>query len=122
MRSHVEQGAQLLKRYSDFARGADIVKHHHERWDGKGYPDGLQGLAIPFGARVLTVADSFDAMITDRPYRRGMTPEQAVAILRLGAGKQWDPEIVDALASVVLGDPQSLPMPQPQLMPRVAAS
>ncbi len=122
MRSHVEQGAQLLKRYPDFARGADIVKHHHERWDGKGYPDGLQGLAIPFGARVLTVADSFDAMITDRPYRRGMTPEQAVAILRSGAGKQWDPEIVDALASVVLGDPQSLPMPQPQLMPSVAVS
>jgi HD-GYP domain-containing protein (c-di-GMP phosphodiesterase class II) len=120
MRSHVERGADLLKRYPDFARGADIVRHHHERWDGKGYPDGLQGLGIPFGARVLMVADSFDAMTTDRPYRQGMSPEQALAVLRSGSEKQWDPVIVEALARVVLRDAQSLPLAK--LSPSVAPS
>ena len=84
MQSHPERGAALLTRYSDFARGVDIVRHHHEAWDGTGYPNRLKGHAIPFGARVIAVADSFDAMTSDRPYRSGMSVHQAATILRAG--------------------------------------
>jgi hypothetical protein len=72
------------------------VRHHHEAWSGKGYPDGLAGEAIPQMARILAVADSYDAMISDRPYREGMKREQLETILRRGAGEQWDPQVVAA--------------------------
>lgn len=96
MTTHPEQGAALLQRYPDFARGVEIVRHHHESWNGSGYPQGLQHDAIPFGARVIAVADSYDAMTSDRPYRAGMSSERAISILRDGRGSQWDPHIVDA--------------------------
>jgi hypothetical protein len=101
MQSHPEQGAALLMRYPDFARGVEIVRHHHERWDGAGYPHGLKGHAIPFGARVIAVADSFDAMTTDRPYRPGMSVQQAVTVLKAGCGEQWDTAIVEAFLRVI---------------------
>jgi hypothetical protein len=101
MEMHPVHGAVLLKRYLDFAQGIAIVRHHHERWDGAGYPDRLTGVAIPFGARVVAVADSFDAMTSDRPYRRGMPLDKAMAILHEGRGQQWDAAVVDAfLASL----------------------
>jgi hypothetical protein len=96
MDSHPARGAELLARYTDFARGMEIVRHHHERWDGLGYPDGLKGLDIPFGARVVAVADSFDAMTSDRPYRAGMPIHKAAKILHEGRGHQWEPLIADA--------------------------
>ncbi len=96
MKSHPVRGAELLARNPDFRRGVAIVRGHHERWDGKGYPDGLAGADIPYGARVIAVADSFDAMTSDRPYREGMSEDAALAILREGEGVQWDPEIVRA--------------------------
>ncbi len=96
MDSHPVRGADLLARFSDFARGKSIVRSHHERWNGQGYPDGLQGWDIPFGARVVAVADSFDAMTSDRPYRTGMPIGKAAHILREGCGQQWDPAVVDA--------------------------
>lgn len=96
MDSHPQRGAELLARYRDFSRGMEIVRHHHERWDGKGYPDGLSGAEIPFGARVIAVADSFDAMTSDRPYRAGMPASEAARILREGRGSQWDAAVVDA--------------------------
>jgi putative nucleotidyltransferase with HDIG domain len=99
MDSHPVRGAELLARYTDFARGMDIVRYHHERWDGQGYPDGLKDLDIPFGARVVAVADSFDAMTSDRPYRAGMPINKAAQILRAGRGYQWEPTIVDAFLS-----------------------
>ena len=77
---------------------ADWVLHHHERWDGSGYPDGLPGERIPLGARIIFVADAYDAMTSERVYRRRVLPEQAVAELQRCAGTQFDPEIVDALA------------------------
>ena len=101
MRSHPGHGAELLARYSDFARGAGFVRAHHERWDGKGYSRGLKGSDIPFGGRVIAVADAYHAMTSDRPYRRAMPTEQAVLILRAGGGTQWDPFIVDAFIRVV---------------------
>ncbi len=96
MKSHPTRGAELLSRYPDFARGVEFVRSHHERWDGKGYPRGLKGLDIPFGARVISVVDAFHAMTSDRPYRRAMATEQAVLTLRAGRGTQWDPAVIDA--------------------------
>jgi HD-GYP domain-containing protein (c-di-GMP phosphodiesterase class II) len=96
MQTHPDAGAQLLRRYHEFSRGIDIVRHHHERWDGLGYPAGLKGQTIPFGARIVAVADSFDAMTSDRPYRQGMSSEVACGILTAGKGTQWDAEVVDA--------------------------
>jgi HD-GYP domain-containing protein (c-di-GMP phosphodiesterase class II) len=96
LETHPERGAALLARYPEFAQGVEMVRHHHERWDGQGYPQGLATSAIPFGARVIAVADSFDAMTSDRPYRRSMVVQQAVQILQQGRGTQWDTQIVDA--------------------------
>src|SRR6202030_1243746 len=101
MEAHPVHGANLLKRYPDFARGTAIVRHHHERWDGGGYPDRLSGLNIPFGARVIAVADSFDAMTSDRPYRSGMRVQRATEILLEGRGTQWEATIVDAMLQAV---------------------
>jgi HD-GYP domain-containing protein (c-di-GMP phosphodiesterase class II) len=84
------------------------VRHHHERWDGQGYPDGLAGEAIPLGARVLAVADTFDALTSDRPYRRGMSVERAVVILREGAGTQWDPAVVSAMLDLLREHPEQV--------------
>jgi HD-GYP domain-containing protein (c-di-GMP phosphodiesterase class II) len=110
MELHPVHGANLLRRYGDFARGVDIVLHHHEHMDGQGYPNHLRGTEIPFGARVIAVADSFDAMTSDRPYRPGMNVEKAVEILRAGRGTQWDPNIVDALLGGI-GEVMQLPSP-----------
>jgi HD-GYP domain-containing protein (c-di-GMP phosphodiesterase class II) len=96
MNTHPDRGADLLQRYPDFARGAEIIRHHHESWDGTGYPQGLKATGIPFGARVIAVADSYDAMTSDRPYRKAMPQAKAALILHEGRGKQWDPQIVDA--------------------------
>lgn len=101
MKQHPATGAQMLAGYPAFARGAGIVRGHHERFDGKGYPDGLIGTDIPFGARLLAVADSFDAMVSNRPYRKGMAWERAAGILAAGRGTQWDPELVDAFLRVL---------------------
>jgi HD-GYP domain-containing protein (c-di-GMP phosphodiesterase class II) len=103
METHATWGADLLQRYPGFARGVDIVRHHHERWDGCGYPHKLKGTDIPFGARVLAVADSYDAMTSDRPYRRALTADKAASILLSGRGKQWDPAIVDACIRAIAG-------------------
>src|SRR5690606_10672460 len=73
-----------------------IVLHHHEAWDGSGYPHGLAGTEIPFLARIVAVADSFDAMGSDRPYRAGMSDEKLDSIIRNGAGKPWDPQVGEA--------------------------
>jgi HD-GYP domain-containing protein (c-di-GMP phosphodiesterase class II) len=85
-----------------------IVRSHHERWDGRGFPDGLAGEAIPLEARIVAVADAFDAMTTERPYRAARTSEEAIAELRRVAGTQLDETVVEAFATVVAG--QSTPL------------
>jgi HD-GYP domain-containing protein (c-di-GMP phosphodiesterase class II) len=75
------------------------VLHHHERWDGSGYPFGLAGEDIPLGARIIFVADAYDAMTSDRTYRRRFSPEDAIAELERCAGAQFDPEVVSAFAA-----------------------
>lgn len=119
MQAHPEAGAELLKRYPDFARGSDILRHHHERWDGRGYPHRLGGVDIPFGARVVAVADSFDAMTSDRPYRKGMPVERALGILREGRGIQWDARVVDAFVRSVAAETAPGLVPYLQLVPPV---
>ena len=78
-----------------------IVRGHHERWDGGGYPDGLVGEAIPLGARIVAIADTFDAMTTDRPYRKALAVADAIIELRCGAGMQWDPDLVERFADAL---------------------
>ena len=113
MCEHPGLGATVIAKFNAFQHGHPLVRHHHERWDGAGYPDGLAGEAIPRGARILAVADTFDALTSDRPYRAGMSVEQALRILRQGAGEQWDAEIVEALITQCHGAqaPQEVSVP-----------
>jgi HD-GYP domain-containing protein (c-di-GMP phosphodiesterase class II) len=97
MKLHPVHGAEVIERFHAWGEGYRLVRHHHEGWDGNGYPDGLAAESIPFGSRILAVADTWDALTSDRPYRSGMSQERALSILREGAGKQWDPRIVEAL-------------------------
>lgn len=78
-----------------------IIRHHHEHYNGMGYPDGLKGEKIPLMARIVAVADAFDAMTSDRPYRSGMTPEEALKIMEDGAGGQWDSELVTVFIRLI---------------------
>jgi HD-GYP domain-containing protein (c-di-GMP phosphodiesterase class II) len=78
-----------------------MVLHHHERFDGKGYPDGLSGDEIDIGARILAVADVFDAIKSDRPYRKGMALERVIDIITEEAGRQFDPDVVDVFLAVM---------------------
>lgn len=102
MQTHSQKGAELISKYKDFSRGARIIIHHHERWDGGGYPAGLKGYEIPFGARVIAVADSFDAMTSDRPYRKALSVRQAIQVLLEGRGKQWEPAVVNAFVDMII--------------------
>jgi diguanylate cyclase (GGDEF)-like protein len=104
MRKHPEIGYGLTSRISFLDHASPIVRHHHERWDGTGYPDGLCGENIPLAARIFAVADSFDAMISDRPYRRGLPLEQIIGELKRGTGKQFDPQVVNIFISLIMDD------------------
>jgi len=100
MRKHPEFGARIVAGIPFLEDVARIVRHHHERWDGRGYPDGLAGEDIPLGARIFAVADSFDAMTSDRPYRRAMTIDEARAEVARCRGTQFDPTVADAFARI----------------------
>lgn len=97
IQAHVRIGVHILSDLKKLHHLLPGVAYHHERLDGKGYPAGLQGDAIPLPARILAAADSFDAMSSSRPYRRGMSSPQVLAEFRKGAGQQWDTRVVDAL-------------------------
>ncbi len=96
IKQHPRLGYEILRGVRQLEKILPIVLQHHEAWDGSGYPDGLRGDETPLLARVVAVADSFDAMSSDRPYRPGMPEAKLEAILREGAGKQWDATVVDA--------------------------
>jgi HD-GYP domain-containing protein (c-di-GMP phosphodiesterase class II) len=93
---HSEIGYRILKDLRQLDEVLPVVLHHHEQWDGRGYPHRLSGEDIPFMARIVAVADAFDAMGSDRPYRQGMPEARLDQVLRDGAGSQWDPVVVDA--------------------------
>ena len=97
---HAEFGALIVER-TDFLQGlAPIVRHHHERFDGQGFPDGLAGRAIPLGARIFAIADSLEAMTSDKPYRAAMTFDVAAEEIHRNSGKQFDPQLVEHFLSV----------------------
>jgi len=102
MRAHAQIGAKMLERIPSLKAVAPIVRAHHERVDGRGYPDGLAGDDIPLVARVVSVADAFHAMISKRPYRDGLAVAAAIDELRSGRGTQFDSSVVDAILEIVL--------------------
>jgi putative nucleotidyltransferase with HDIG domain len=104
---HTVVGERILSPVAFLADVLPLVRHAHERWDGAGYPDRLAGDRIPLGARIIFTCDAYDAMTTDRPYRRGMDPADARAELTRNAGSQFDPHVVEALVAVLQRDAAS---------------
>ena len=98
---HPAIGAEIISKVNFLSDITTIVRHHHERYDGKGYPDGLSGEDIPIEAAILTIADSYDAMTSDRPYRTAMTPEEALSELQKNAGTQFHPDLVKVFVSII---------------------
>jgi len=101
MAEHPVAGERILLRIPDLALIAPVVRHEHEHWDGTGYPDRLRERKIPIGSRIILACDAYHAMLTDRPYRAALTPDEATEELRRGAGKQFDPDVVDALLDLL---------------------
>jgi putative nucleotidyltransferase with HDIG domain len=115
MKLHTTIGADILAPIDFPYPVVPIVRHHHENWDGTGYPDGLRGDQIPIGARIISVVDCFDALTSDRPYRRAMSTERALRIIVDASGVMYDPTVVAALMRIkdLLHEPSASPMPQP---------
>ena len=101
MRRHAIAGWLILRESAESDAIAALVRSSHERWDGKGYPDGLAGEAIPLGARIITICDAFDAMTHERPYRTARSDAEALAELRQGAGVRYDPTLVAVFLTAV---------------------
>jgi response regulator RpfG family c-di-GMP phosphodiesterase len=95
IKKHTETGFRITSNIEDFAHISSEILHHHERWDGTGYPEGLSGRDIPLLSRVLTIVDSYDVMISGRPYKGAMTEAEALTELQSCAGSQFDPELVE---------------------------
>jgi putative nucleotidyltransferase with HDIG domain len=100
MREHVTRGAEIVSKVSSFQDSVPAVRHHHERWDGLGYPDGLSTEEIPLEATIIGLADAWDAMTTERPYANALSLNDALLQIRTGRGKQFNPVVVDAFTDV----------------------
>jgi putative two-component system response regulator len=94
-KDHPIIGSQILGEIEELSEVASIVRHHHERFDGTGYPDGLRGQAIPFFSRILSIIDAYEALVSDRVYRKGMKSQKAFEVIKNNSGKQFDPHLVD---------------------------
>jgi HD-GYP domain-containing protein (c-di-GMP phosphodiesterase class II) len=101
IKTHAEKGWGILSDLEQLSYVLPGVLCHHETYDGRGYPDKLRGEEIPIDGRILAVADAYDAMTSDRPYRAGMPQEKAEEILRAGAGSQWDPRVVETFLGIM---------------------
>jgi HD-GYP domain-containing protein (c-di-GMP phosphodiesterase class II) len=101
MKDHTRIGGRILEPLRAFRTLIPLVRNHHERFDGNGYPDGLSGQSIPLLVRILTLADAYDAMTSDRPYRHSMPKSVALTVIRLGAGLQFDPHVASVFLDVV---------------------
>jgi putative nucleotidyltransferase with HDIG domain len=112
MREHVTRGAEIVSKVSSFQEAVPAIRHHHERWDGLGYPDGLHGDEIALEAAIIGLADAWDAMTTDRPYAHGLTLNEAMLQLRSGREKQFSPVVVDAFWRVAKRHPSDILPPE----------
>jgi HD-GYP domain-containing protein (c-di-GMP phosphodiesterase class II) len=101
IQGHPVWGAETLASIAGLEVVAAIVRYHHERWDGRGYPDGLDGEHIPLASRIISACDAWGAMVADRPYRDGLPVDAALAELRASSGTQFDPGVVEAVVAVV---------------------
>jgi HD-GYP domain-containing protein (c-di-GMP phosphodiesterase class II) len=122
LEQHPAIGADIVSRLEAYRQSIDTIRHHHERWDGTGYPDGLKGERIPLGSRIIAVADAFDAMTSDRVYRAALSIDVAIAELRKGRGTQFDPQIVDVFETAIanqVGPPSSSVEPESPHAPDV---
>jgi HD-GYP domain-containing protein (c-di-GMP phosphodiesterase class II) len=101
MRKHPQIGASIVARFPFFRSGQELILHHHERYDGQGYPMGVGNSSIPIGAKIIAVADAFDAMTSDRPYRRALPLPVVLQELEKHKGTQWDPRVTDVLTRLI---------------------
>jgi len=108
MKTHSAEGARIVGKFGRLRESVPIIRHHHERWDGEGYPDGIASAAIPLEAAIVGLADAWDAMTTDRPYHRALTADEALAEVRAGRGTQFSPAVVDAFFAAAARRPAEL--------------
>ncbi len=101
IKRHPDYGALIVRPMRFASEVGPIIRHHHERWDGSGYPSGLKGEAIPIGARIVAIVDAYDAMMTDRPYRQALGLEETLRRLRAGCGHEWDPALLKLFVNMV---------------------
>ena len=101
IKKHSTIGAEIIKQINSLSDASKIVYHHHERYDGEGYPDGLKGESIPLGSRIIAVIDAYDAMTSRRPYREALSKEEAIMELKKHAGTQFDRKVVEAFLKVL---------------------
>lgn len=111
IKRHPEYGARIVAPMRFATDVTPIILHHHERWDGSGYPHGLSGYAIPIGARIVAIVDAYDAMITDRPYRRALGRDEAIRRLCAGRALEWDPDLLDLFVQLVQSERLIEPSP-----------
>jgi putative two-component system response regulator len=104
IRQHPEIGARIISQMRFAPEVGPIILGHHERWDAKGYPQGLRGEAVPVGARIISIVDAYDAMTTDRPYRRALMLDEVLQRLRKDRGTQFDPNILDVFLDLLVSE------------------
>jgi diguanylate cyclase (GGDEF)-like protein/putative nucleotidyltransferase with HDIG domain len=122
MKEHPRMAAEILRPLKFLSKEITLIIHHHERYDGAGYPHGLKGEAIPLGSRIIAVADAFSAMTTERPYRRAIPPDKAIEELVDKSGTQFDPQVVKAFVQAVRSGKVALPEPKPRAQARGVAA
>jgi len=116
IKRHPADGAKIVEKLEVLRPAVPLIRHHHERWDGAGYPDGLAADAIPLEAAIVGLSDAWDAMTTDRPYHRALTLEEAVEEIRAGRGSQFAPQVVDAFFAALAHAPEELSAPEQQAL------
>ncbi|OHD17214.1 MAG: hypothetical protein A2087_10800 [Spirochaetes bacterium GWD1_61_31] len=119
MQSHVSHGIDIVKHYHGLESAASIIRHHHEKYDGSGYPAGLSGQAIPLPARIFAIADVFDALISKRPYKDAFSLEESLRIIRSDSGIHFDPELVEAFCRIATEEYQQLMLSDDENLNRI---